>query len=141
MTTHRVLLLSLGIALAPALAKGPQVQVQAILIHASMAQGAIDPSLASMREALSKKTPYKTLTRLDVHALELSSSPVRLNLPNGKVAEFTLVSVKDNIAQVHAKVPPLEAIYMLARARSLYIEAGKQDDGDLWLVLAEPPSP
>jgi hypothetical protein len=36
------------------------------------------------------------------------------------------------------KVAPTEATYTLGREKSLYVQAGTLDDGDLWLVLSQP---
>jgi hypothetical protein len=130
--------LAVGLAALPALAKGPQVHVQAVVVFASTTPGEVDATLVPVLGALEKRVRYHTLKKVDSRHLELDEHPVRLALPNGRVAEITLVSVKDNVAQVHVKVPPLDAIYMLARARSLYIQSGPNEDGELWLIHTDP---
>lgn len=134
--------LAVGCALVATrvLAQDGVVRVQAVVVYASGEEGKIDGSLTAMHSALSTKAKYLTLRKLSAQRLDLSRKPSKIKLAHDITAEISLVSMRDNVAQVLAKVPPLEAIYQLAKGKSLYIQAGKMDAGDLWLVLSDPRS-
>jgi hypothetical protein len=42
------------------------------------------------------------------------------------------------VAQVHVKVPPLDATYSLGKGKSLFVQAGVYEAGELWLVISQP---
>lgn len=134
----RLLLLATVLAL-PALAADPSVSVQADVVYASTQAGTVDPSLEKIRAAMAAKVKYLTMKKLDSKKLALTRSKVeRLTLPNSKVAELTLQEVKDNVATLKLRVPPTEAVYSLGREKSLFVQGGAHDGGDLWLVLSQP---
>lgn len=121
------------------LAAEPSVPVQAEVVHATTAAGTVDPSLVKMRDAMASRVKYQGLKKLDAKKLELvANKPQLLSLPNQKVAELTLQSVKDDVATLKVKLPPTEAVYTLGREKSLYLQGGAHDGGDLWLVLSQP---
>lgn len=134
-----VLSLVLAAAATPALAADDQkVPAQAEVVFASTRPGAVDPALASMQVKLGKRVKYLTLRSLSSRRLELSRAGSAVELPNHKTAELTLVHVKDNVAQVKVKLPPLDATYSLGKERALYVQAGPHEDGELWLVVSQP---
>ena len=130
----------LGAVLAlPVLAADPAVSVQADVVYASTQAGTVDPSLEKIRAAMAAKVKYATMKKLDSKKLELKLNQLqRLTLPNQKVAELTLQDVKDNVATLKLRVPPTEAVYSLGRDKSLFVQGGTHDGGDLWVVLSQP---
>jgi hypothetical protein len=98
----------------------------------------VDPSLAAMQVTLASRVKYQTLKKVSAVKLELSAAPSNVPLPNAKTAEVTLLRLKDNVAQVRVKVPPVDATYSLGKDKSLYVQAGAHEGGDLWLVLSQP---
>lgn len=124
---------------APVLAADPSVPVQADVVFASMAAGAIDPSLQKMHDALAAKVKYTTMKKVESKKLELvKDRPQSLPLPNQKVAEITLQGVAQNVATLKVKLPPAEATYTLAKDKALYLQGGAHDTGEVWLMLSQP---
>lgn len=122
-----------------ALAAEPSVTVQAEIVFASTAPGTVEPALAKMRDALAPRVKYLTMKKLDSKKLELVQNKVQtIALPNQKQAELTLQGLKENVATVKVKTPSVEAVYSLARDKSLSAPAGANDGGDLWLVVSQP---
>jgi hypothetical protein len=81
---------------------------------------------------------YLTLKSLSSRRLELGAASSRVELPNHKVAELRLVALKQNVAQVKVTLPPMDTTYSLGKEKSLYIQAGPHQTGELWLVLSQP---
>jgi hypothetical protein len=124
----------------PVFAAEPAVPVQADVVFASTAPGTVDASLAKMRDAMASKVKYLTMKKVDSKKLELLKDKLQgLVLPNQKTAELTLQDVsRENVATLKVKLVPTEAVYSLGRDKSLYLQAGSHDGGDLWLVLSQP---
>lgn len=124
----------------PVFAAEPSVPVQADIVFASTAPGTVDPSLVKMRDAMASKVKYLTLKKLESKKLELLKDKLQLvQLPNQKSAEFTLQELtKENVATLKVKLAPTEAVYSLGREKSLYVQGGAHDGGELWLVLSQP---
>ena len=59
-------------------------------------------------------------------------------MPNQKSAELTLQGVTENVATLKVKLAPTEATYTLAKDKSLYVQGGTHEGGDVWLVLSQP---
>lgn len=117
----------------------PKVKVQADVVFASTAAGAVEPSLAKMQQAMAAKVKYATMKTLEAKQLELSVGKAQaLKLPNQKTAELLLQAMKANVATVKVTLPPAEAVYSLGRDKALYLQGGAHDGGDLWLVLSQP---
>jgi hypothetical protein len=126
--------LSSGAALAE-----DTVPVQADVVFASTAPGVVEPTLAPMQAKLGARVKYQTLRRLSSRRLELrAATAARVELPNAKVAELSLVALKQHVAEVRVKVPPVDATYSLGKEKSLYVQAGPHQAGELWLVLSPP---
>jgi len=135
----RPLALALSVSASAALAADEQkVPAQADVVFASTRPGVVEPALAPMQAKLGKRVKYLTLKSLSSTRLQLSRTTSSLPLPNQKTAELTLVHVKDNVAQVKVKLPPLDATYSLGKDRALYVQAGSHEDGELWLVVSQP---
>jgi hypothetical protein len=124
---------------APVLAAEPTVPVQAEVVFASTAAGQVEPALVKMRDAMASKVKYLTMKRLDGKKLELvKDKPQTVALPNRKSAELTLQGVTENVATLKVKLAPAEATYTLAKEKSLYVQGGTHEGGDVWLVLSQP---
>lgn len=122
-----------------AFAAEPTVPVQADVVFASTAPGAVEPSLTKMRDQMAPTKKYLTMKRLDSKRLELLQAKMQaMPLPGGKQAELTLQSLKDNVATVKVKTPSVEAVHTVAREKSLYVPAGTDNGGDVWLVVSQP---
>ena len=123
-----------------AFAAEPSVTVQADVVFASTAPGIVDPSLTKMRDAMAPKVKYLTMKKVDSKKLDLVQNRAQtIALPNQKTAELTLQQVnKDNVATVKVKTPSVEAVYSLAKDKTLSAPAGANDGGDLWLVVSQP---
>jgi hypothetical protein len=135
----RLLLGAAALCSLTALAAEPSVTVQADVIYASTAAGTVDPTLVKMRDAMAPKVKYQTMKRVDSKKLELVQNKAQsIALPNQKQAELTLQGLKDNVATLKVKTPSVEAVYSLAREKSLSAPAGSSDGGDLWLVVSQP---
>jgi hypothetical protein len=121
-----------------ALADSNKVPVQAEVVLASRKAGPVDPSLISMQSTLGARVKYLSLKKVSTQRLELSSVPSKVALPNAKSAELTLVGIKDNVAQVKVKVPPVDTTYSLGKDKSLFVQAGAHEGDDVWVVLSQP---
>jgi hypothetical protein len=122
-----------------ALAEGQRVEVQVEVVHASDKGSAIEPpSLKHMQEAFSQSGfNYKSYRRLSDERLTLEANqPKKVSLPNGRTATLSLVEVKDNVAQIHVSLPPLETTYTLGREASVFLQGGAHNGGMLVLVLS-----
>lgn len=132
-------LLTLALCSLGALAAEPSVRVQVEIVLASTTAGTIDPTLAKMREAMDSKVKYLAMKKLDSKKVDLPrNQPQVVALPNQKKAELTLQELKENVATLKLKLPPTEATYSLGRDKSLYLQAGAHEGGDLWLVVSQP---
>ncbi len=120
------------------LAAEPSVSVQAEVVFASTKEGIVEPDLQKMQQTLGAKVKYLTLKKVAAQKLELSVKPQSVALPNTRTAEISLLGVKENVATVRVKLAPADATYTLGREKSLYLQAGPHDGGDLWLVLSQP---
>jgi hypothetical protein len=134
----RALVLGLSLGAVSAQAGDVKVPAQAEVVFASTRPGTVDPALAPMQAKLGARVKYLTLRSVSTTRLELSAARSTLSLPNRKTAELTLVHVKDNVAQVKVKLPPLDATYSLGKEKSLYVQAGPHEGGELWLVVSQP---
>lgn len=115
-----------------------QVPVQAEVVLATAAAGAVEPGLEGMQATLGKKVKYGALKRLSTQKLTVDAKSQVLALPNGKSAEVKLESLKDGVATLRVKLAPTESTYTLARDKAFYLQAGAHEGGDLWLVLSQP---
>ena len=116
----------------------PNVSIRTDIVQASTTRGTIDRSLVKMKEALASRVNYQTLQIVKTATVALSNQSTSVSLPNNKVAELVLISMKDNVATVKVKEPPAEPIYTLGRDKALYIQAGEFEGRELWLVLSQP---
>lgn len=122
-----------------AFAADPMVPVQAEVVFASTNPGTVEPALTRMRDQMAPTKKYLTLKKLDSRRLELTQAKLQaMPLPGGKQAELTLQALKDNVATVKVKTPSVEAVHTLAKEKSLYVPAGTDNGGDLWLVVSQP---
>lgn len=124
---------------AAALAAAPKVTVQVDVVHASDQGTEVQPpSLRSMKDAFTQSGfNYKSYRQLSSERVDLTqNTPREVRLPNGRTATLKLVDVKDNVAQIQVRVPPLETTYSLGRQGSVFMQAGPHNGGMLVLVLS-----
>lgn len=115
-----------------------KVPVKADVVYAATSAGTVEPELKPMQATLAERVKYGTLKTLSTKRLELGTKPSPVELPNKKTAELFVETLKDDVATVRVKLPPAEATYKLARGKSLYLQGGAHEGGDLWLVLSMP---
>jgi hypothetical protein len=134
----RALVLGATLVSAFAQAEEARVPAQAEVVFASIQPGTVEAALAPMQAKLGARVKYLTLTSVSSTKLQLSSTRSTVRLPNGKTAELTLLRLKDNVAQVQVKLPPLDVTYSLGKEKSFYVQAGPHGAGELWLVVSQP---
>ena len=133
----RVLPVALALLAVPVLADDAKVAVQVEVVLASLKGNTIDPpTLKAMQDAMAKKVKYGSLKRQSMEKLELETKPHALKLPNGVDAALSVEALKNDVATLRVKVPPADATYNLGKKGTLYVQAGKQGEDDLWLVLS-----
>jgi hypothetical protein len=125
------------LAAVPALADDGKVAVQVEVVLASLSGNTLDPpTLKAMQEAMAKKVKYGSLKRQSVEKLELTQKPHLMKLSNGVEASLSLDALKNDVATLRVKVPPADATYNLGKKGTLYVQAGKQGEDDLWLLMS-----
>lgn len=125
---------------AVAFAEDAKVPVQVDAVRASTTGDEIDPpSLKAMQESFAEKVKYTSLKRLSTQKVLLEKVAKTVALPNGKTASLSLDSMQKDAATVRVKLTPSDATYRLGRVGSLYVQAGRIENADLWLVVS--PSP
>jgi hypothetical protein len=121
----------------PALAEDAKVAVQVDVVQASLGGNTVDPpALKAMQDAMAKKVRYGSLKRQSTAKVELTAKPHAMKLPNGVEASLAVEQLKNDVATLRVKVPPADATYNLGKKGTLYVQAGKHGDDDLWLVLS-----
>lgn len=136
--SRRAVLAAMFLGGAAALADEPKVPVQAEVVFASTRPGEVEAPLKKMQDTLAAKTRYLTLRRLSTQKLELEAKDQSLKLPNEQVVTLRLEALKKGIATIRVKIPPSDTTANLGREKSLYLQAGAHEGGDLWLVLSQP---
>lgn len=117
----------------------PEVAVQADVVFASTKAGTVEPALLKMQTAMAPKIQYQTLKTLATSKLALKAQqPQSVSLPNQKRAQLTMQALRANVATLKVKLEPAEAVYSLGREKSLYVQGGAHEGGELWLVLSQP---
>jgi hypothetical protein len=133
-------MLALALVCALSLGADEKISVQAEVVFASTAPGAVEPGLADMQKTMAARVKYLTLKRLSSQTLELRRAPrdATVSLPNQKKASLTLEALKDGAATLRIRLAPTDATSTLGNGKSLYQQAGPFEGGDLWLVLSQP---
>lgn len=137
-------LASLALLLLPPLASAQDVKatdkvdVRAEVVLAAKDGNELDPpALKAMQQAFSEqKVTYGYLKRVVEQPLQVSQKPVIVKLPNGKDASLVLERLKGDVATIRVKVPPADAVYTLGKKGNLYVQGGKHEGKDVWLVLS-----
>jgi hypothetical protein len=115
-----------------------KVQVKAEVVLAAVEGNELDPpALKAMQQAFSeKKVTYGYLKRVLEQPLTVTTKPVTVKLPNGKDANVLLEKLEKDVATLRVKVPPADATYTLGKTGNLYVQGGKHEGKDVWLVLS-----
>lgn len=127
-----------GLICATVDAAEPSVPVKAGVVFASTAAGTVEPGLEKMQAALATRVKYATMKWLSNRPLVLGPKPASVELPNGKKAEVSVKRLDGDVATIRVKLAPAETEYTLGRDKSLYLQGGAFEGGDLWLVLSPP---
>jgi hypothetical protein len=137
-------LASLALLLLPPLASAQDVKatdkvdVRAEVVLAAKDGNEIDPpALKAMQAAFAEqKVSYGYLKRVLETPVAVSPKPAIVKLPNGKEASIILEKLKGDVATIRVKVPPADAVYNLGKKGNLYVQGGKHEGKDVWLVLS-----
>jgi hypothetical protein len=115
-----------------------KVEVTAEVVLAAKEGNEIDPpALKAMQQAFAeKKVSYNYLKRVTEQKVQVTPKATIVKLPNGKDASLVLERLKSDVATIRVKVPPAEAVYTVGQKGNLYVQGGKQDGKDVWLVLS-----
>src|SRR5262245_42116897 len=114
-----------------------KVNVRAEVVLAAKDGNEIDPpARKAMQQALAeKKVVYGYLKRVVDQPLTVTTEPVTVKMPNGKDANVMLEKLEKDVATLRVKVPPADATYTLGKTGNLYVQGGKHEGKDVWLVL------
>lgn len=134
----------LGLLALPALALADEakpvakVQVKAEVVLAAKDGNELDPpALKAMQQAFAeKKVTYGYLKRVLEQPVAATSKPTVVKLPNGKEASLVLEKLEGDVATLRVKVPPADTTYKLGKTGNLYVQGGKHEGKDVWLVLS-----
>lgn len=118
-----------------------KVRFNADVVYASSQGNALDPpSLAPMKTAFAKDFTFTSFKRLATQVIELQAKkPAELSLPNGKSAHFELDRLEKGVAVVKSVVAGVETEIRLGKQKSVYLVAGKHQDGMLILMVSPIP--
>jgi hypothetical protein len=130
--------LAVGLS-TPAWAQDEKVELKADLVLVSNQGSTVDAGLEGMRDTFARKhfnfTSFKRLssetTRLD------AKKPKEIRLPNGKSATLTLLKIQKGEATVEVTVGKVVTTqYTLGREGSVFVNTGRLQDGEVFLVLS-----
>lgn len=115
-----------------------KVDIRAEVVLAAKDGNEIDPpALKAMQQAFAEqKVSYGYLKRVLERPISVQQKPVTLKLPNNKEATLMLEKLKGDVATIRVKVPPADAVYNLGKKGNLYVQGGKHEGKDVWLVLS-----
>lgn len=95
------------------------------------------PSLAKMKDEFAKKnlkfTSFRLLQTKTVTVTQ--ATPAELPLPNTSTARLRLVELKDGKATIAVELRQIESKIQLGREGSVFVHAGKHENGELILAF------
>lgn len=129
-----------ALALAEDPKPSPKVEVRAEVVLAAKEGNELDPpALKAMQQAFAeKKVAYGYLKRVLEQPVSVTNKPVNIKLPNGKDASLLLEKLEADVATIRVRVPPADTLYKLGQKGNLYVQGGKHEGKDVWLVLSPP---
>jgi hypothetical protein len=133
-------LFAVGVA-SPAWAQAPEekVELKADLVLVSNQGSAVDAGLEGMKDAFAQKHfNFTSFKRLSSETLRLDARKAKeIRLPNGKSASLLLLKLQNGEATVEVTVGKVvKTQYTLGREGSVFVNTGKLQDGEVFLVLA-----
>ncbi|MCL2013037.1 MAG: hypothetical protein FWG75_09660 [Cystobacterineae bacterium] len=99
--------------------------------------------LHPMQKALAPRRHYEWFKRFSKKRAAIDTKGETIELPGGNKASVRLKTLKDDVATLVVSLPKTETIYQLGRTGSLYLQAGKHEGNEVWVVIspAKRPSP
>jgi len=131
-------LLTVGLSV-PAQAQEEKVELKADLVLVSNQGQTVDAGLEGMRDAFARKhLNFTSFKRLSSEAVRLDAKKSRdIRLPNGKNASLKLLKLEKGEATVEVIVNKVvNTQYTLGREGSVFVNTGRVQDGEMFLVLS-----
>jgi len=98
--------------------------------------GALEEELRPMQKALGLRRHYGCLQRYSKKRARVDAQGETLELPGGAQAQVRLQELKGDIATLVVSLPHTETVYQLGRSGTLYLQAGKYEDKEVWVVIS-----
>jgi hypothetical protein len=92
--------------------------------------------LRPMQRALGLRRHYGWLKRFSKKRASIDAKGEEVELPGGAKARVRLQELKDDVATLVVSLPSTETVYQLGRTGSLYLQAGKHEDTEVWVVIS-----
>jgi hypothetical protein len=92
--------------------------------------------LCPMQKALGLRRHYGWLKRFSRQRVTVDSKGETIDLPGGAKAKVRLQELKNDVATLVVTLPNTETVYQLGRTGSLYLQAGKHEDKEIWVVIS-----
>jgi hypothetical protein len=92
--------------------------------------------LRPMQKALGLRRHYGWLKRFSKQRVTVDDKGQAIALPGGAKALVRLQGLKDGVATLVVTLPNTETVFQLGRAGSLYLQAGKHEDKEVWVVIS-----
>lgn len=92
--------------------------------------------LRPMQKALGLRRHYAWLQRYSKKRATVDAQGETIELPGGAVATVRLQALTDGVATLVVTLPATQTVYQLGRRGSLYLQAGKHEDKEVWLVIS-----
>jgi hypothetical protein len=122
-----------------ALAEGAKIEVMVEVVLASNNGTKVEPpALEEVKKTFAAKNiKYSSWEVLSQRRLSLEpKKAVEVPLPNGKKAQFSLESVKDDVATLKVTVAPTTLTLNLGREGNLYVDGGQHQGGQLFVMIS-----
>jgi|GEM_PF-1331369 len=91
--------------------------------------------LVPMHRALKLRRHYAWLQRFSKKHASIDAKGEVVELPGGGKARIRLAELKNDVATLEVSLPNTETVYQLGRRGTLYLQAGKHEDKEVWLVI------
>jgi len=92
--------------------------------------------LQPMQKALARRRHYGWFKRFSKKRATVGAQGEAIELPGGAQATVRLKELKDDIATLVVSLPSTETTYQLGRTGTLYLQAGKHEETEVWVVIS-----
>ncbi|MCL2177944.1 MAG: hypothetical protein FWC28_06905 [Proteobacteria bacterium] len=92
--------------------------------------------LRPMQKALACRRHYDWFKRFSKKRATIDAKGETIELPGGAKATLRLKQLKDDVATLVVSLPNTETTYQLGRTGTLYLQAGKHEETEVWVVIA-----